>query len=169
MPRYGTNRCEFSVQNIPSISKSIPSIAISKGCFCLNTPRMCQNLPASLPEKPGSRAFTAVSFNTLPNGAHTHPACRISQPFRSRKGKAHPERPARINHIAPAVWKIHFPNKKMPPSFGQFKTSPYLCTRKQEVHPSRRKGAIAQLVEQRTENPCVPGSIPGGTTLKKSN
>ena len=29
-------------------------------------------------------------------------------------------------------------------------------------------GAIAQLVEQRTENPCVPGSIPGGTT-KPSN
>ena len=27
-------------------------------------------------------------------------------------------------------------------------------------------GAIAQLVEQRTENPCVPGSIPGGTTEK---
>ena len=33
----------------------------------------------------------------------------------------------------------------------------YLCNAKQ-------KGAIAQLVEQRTENPCVPGSIPGGTT-----
>ena len=32
----------------------------------------------------------------------------------------------------------------------------------------RRKGALAQLVEQRTENPCVPGSIPGGTTLKKA-
>ena len=28
-------------------------------------------------------------------------------------------------------------------------------------------GAIAQLVEQRTENPCVPGSIPGGTTKNK--
>ena len=28
-------------------------------------------------------------------------------------------------------------------------------------------GVIAQLVEQRTENPCVPGSIPGGTTEKK--
>ena len=27
-------------------------------------------------------------------------------------------------------------------------------------------GAIAQLVEQRTENPCVPGSNPGSTTLK---
>ena len=30
----------------------------------------------------------------------------------------------------------------------------------------KTKGAIAQLVEQRTENPCVPGSIPGGTTKK---
>ena len=28
----------------------------------------------------------------------------------------------------------------------------------------KNDGAIAQLVEQRTENPCVPGSIPGGTT-----
>ena len=28
-------------------------------------------------------------------------------------------------------------------------------------------GVIAQLVEQRTENPCVPGSIPGGTTKKR--
>ena len=39
------------------------------------------------------------------------------------------------------------------------------------MHPlsSRKKGAIAQLVEQRTENPCVPGSIPGGTTCKNAN
>ena len=28
------------------------------------------------------------------------------------------------------------------------------------------EGALAQLVEQWTENPCVPGSIPGGTTYK---
>ena len=28
-------------------------------------------------------------------------------------------------------------------------------------------GAIAQLVEQRTENPCVPSSILGGTTHKR--
>ena len=27
------------------------------------------------------------------------------------------------------------------------------------------KGTLAQMVEQWTENPCVPGSIPGGTTL----
>ena len=32
----------------------------------------------------------------------------------------------------------------------------------------QNNGVIAQLVEQRTENPCVPGSIPGGTTFKKS-
>gem|GEM_PF-2707865 len=30
------------------------------------------------------------------------------------------------------------------------------------------KGTVAQLVEQRTENPCVGGSIPPGPTLKKS-
>ena len=41
--------------------------------------------------------------------------------------------------------------------FCSFIKTCYLCTRK-------TKGAIAQLVEQRTENPCVPGSIPGGTT-----
>ncbi len=33
------------------------------------------------------------------------------------------------------------------------------------LHPqNERHGALAQLVEHRTENPCVPGSIPGGTT-----
>ena len=32
------------------------------------------------------------------------------------------------------------------------------------LNESRHNGALAQLVEQWTENPCVPGSIPGGTT-----
>ena len=45
--------------------------------------------------------------------------------------------------------------------FAYQKTMPYICTRKHD-------GAIAQLVEQRTENPCVPGSIPGGTTFEIS-
>ena len=31
------------------------------------------------------------------------------------------------------------------------------------------KGTLAQMVEQWTENPCVPGSIPGGTTFKNPN
>ena len=29
------------------------------------------------------------------------------------------------------------------------------------------RGALAQVVEQWTENPCVPGSTPGGTTFKR--
>lgn len=33
---------------------------------------------------------------------------------------------------------------------------------------SNSGGTIAQLVEQRTENPCVAGSNPAGTTLKPS-
>ena len=33
-----------------------------------------------------------------------------------------------------------------------------------ESRTHRILAKIAQLVEQRTENPCVPGSIPGGTT-----
>jgi hypothetical protein len=42
------------------------------------------------------------------------------------------------------------------------------CTNKKLVRFARdlKKGAIAQLVEQRTENPCVRGSIPRGTTSK---
>ena len=36
------------------------------------------------------------------------------------------------------------------------------------LHPLWR-GTLAQLVEQWTENPCVPGSIPGGTTKLSRN
>ena len=43
--------------------------------------------------------------------------------------------------------------------FCKFQKKYYFCTRKNET-----TGTLAQLVEQRTENPCVPGSIPGGTT-----
>ena len=32
------------------------------------------------------------------------------------------------------------------------------------AHRSFSEGAVAQLVEQRTENPCVAGSIPAHTT-----
>ena len=33
--------------------------------------------------------------------------------------------------------------------------------------PDKRFGAVAQSVEQRTENPCVGGSIPPHTTSTK--
>ena len=52
--------------------------------------------------------------------------------------------------------------KKSAEIFGHIKKKQYLCTRFEKIN-----GAIAQLVEQRTENPCVPGSIPGGTTEKR--
>ena len=42
------------------------------------------------------------------------------------------------------------------------------CTPIFALAKSNNDGAIAQLVEQRTENPCVPGSIPGGTTQETS-
>ena len=32
---------------------------------------------------------------------------------------------------------------------------------------SQQRGTIAQSVEQRTENPCVAGSNPAGTTAKR--
>ena len=51
--------------------------------------------------------------------------------------------------------------------FARVKKTPYICTRFKTR--SIYDGAIAQLVEQRTENPCVPGSIPGGTTKETAN
>ena len=44
------------------------------------------------------------------------------------------------------------------------KVSLPLQPQKRYYRTEQARGAIAQLVEQRTENPCVPGSIPGGTT-----
>ena len=35
------------------------------------------------------------------------------------------------------------------------------------LQPQNKEGALAQVVEHRTENPCVPGSSPGGTTKSK--
>jgi hypothetical protein len=40
---------------------------------------------------------------------------------------------------------------------------------KQFVWMDKSDGAVAQLVEQRTENPCVPGSSPGGATRKEKS
>ena len=40
----------------------------------------------------------------------------------------------------------------------------YLHPQSASSNAQNCKGTLAQLVEQWTENPCVPGSIPGGTT-----
>ena len=52
---------------------------------------------------------------------------------------------------------IHKYREKKRKYFCLFRIMLYLCS-------ANDNGAIAQMVEQRTENPCVPGSIPGGTT-----
>ncbi len=40
-------------------------------------------------------------------------------------------------------------------------STPYICNPEGEIST---EGAVAQSVEQRTENPCVAGSIPAHTT-----
>ena len=37
------------------------------------------------------------------------------------------------------------------------------------LQPQIQRGAVAQLVEQRTENPCVTGSTPVSATQKKDH
>ena len=62
--------------------------------------------------------------------------------------------------VATKILKIMFIHKyreKKRKYFCLFRIMLYLCS-------ANDNGAIAQMVEQRTENPCVPGSIPGGTT-----
>ena len=56
---------------------------------------------------------------------------------------------------------IHKYREKKRKYFCLFRIMLYLCS-------ANDNGAIAQMVEQRTENPCVPGSIPGGTTKNHS-
>ena len=46
---------------------------------------------------------------------------------------------------------------------------PFWAEAASPVNRETAPGAIAQLVEQRTENPCVPSSILGGTTKKRLN
>ena len=59
--------------------------------------------------------------------------------------------------------------QRIQPSFFNFSSSPLAESKKRRIFaPAKPKGTIAQLVEQRTENPCVPGSIPGGTTQEST-
>ena len=62
------------------------------------------------------------------------------------------------------VWLFEGRNVvKIQENFCKIEKFAYLCIRIPE-NRCTQKGAIAQLVEQRTENPCVTGSIPVGTT-----
>ena len=50
-----------------------------------------------------------------------------------------------------------------------FRVNLLLGNKKDFIFADLMQGTLAQLVEQRTENPCVPGSIPGGTTQTPVN
>jgi hypothetical protein len=59
------------------------------------------------------------------------------------------------------TWEFESPLRHQPkPKFSR------LYLEKSPQRLSRKKGQIAQLVEQRTENPCVGGSIPPLATNK---
>ena len=60
--------------------------------------------------------------------------------------------PATPHHLRRATFRLAF--EAAEPKV------PYIC--------APLSGTIAQLVEQRIENPCVPGSNPGGTTTKEA-
>ncbi len=67
----------------------------------------------------------------------------------------------KINLLFLRYFDLHyFFLKKNIKKFGQLKKSLYLCIALEKA----RFGAVAQSVEQRTENPCVGGSIPSHTT-----
>ena len=51
--------------------------------------------------------------------------------------------------------------------FAQYYNNLYFCTTLNNKVNHNNNGSLAQLVEQWIENPCVPGSIPGGTTRNK--
>ena len=73
-------------------------------------------------------------------------------PVESRVECRKPQLAKKITNSSPKILSI----QKLPLPLQRKKQIACLS---QQLH-----GAIAQLVEQRTENPCVPGSIPGGTT-----
>ena len=62
-----------------------------------------------------------------------------------------------------SLTNTHFP--RLPLCF--YKKSFCRFEKLSKFAPLKTEGAIAQLVEHRTENPGVPGSIPGGTTFWK--
>ena len=53
--------------------------------------------------------------------------------------------------------------------FGKYKIGSIFAPAMNRLYYLKSQGTLAQMVEQWTENPCVPGSIPGGTTLKIRN
>ena len=126
-----------------------------------------QKRPAKLPNNAKRRTPTAVRFNALPYNAQPQPL----QPAHSAPRHKAPNYPAAPPHkptqAPPPHGFLPAQIKKSPPRLVNSKYPLIFAPENKRERPHNKKGAIAQLVEQRTENPCVPGSIPGGTTFTK--
>ena len=69
------------------------------------------------------------------------------------------------NFISIKIKTLNISTKIFKAKVLEFEKGRYICIAS-SVTDLQKKGAIAQLVEQRTENPCVAGSNPAGTTKK---
>ena len=123
-------------------------------------------------ETPRKAPQTTLKGGRPPPSALTH--CHIAhtpqplQPAHSAPRHKAPNYPAAPPHkptqAPPPHGFLPAQIKKYPPRLVNSKYPLIFAPENKRERPHNKKGAIAQLVEQRTENPCVPGSIPGGTT-----
>ena len=123
-------------------------------------------------ETPRKAPQTTLKGGRPPPSALTH--CHIAhtpqplQPAHSAPRHKAPNYPAAPPHkptqAPPPHGFLPAQIKKSPPRLVNSKYPLIFAPENKRERPHNKKGAIAQLVEQRTENPCVPGSIPGGTT-----
>jgi hypothetical protein len=71
------------------------------------------------------------------------------------------------------MWKYYKKANNFKNCFHNFKHCPYICSPINWFFAKKasllKDGAVAQLVEQWTENPCVAGSNPAHTTKKTKN
>ena len=91
------------------------------------------------------------TFKTTQNPPKNHPESTQRPPKSAKK----------LEKTQKNAFFVKFFSKKFG---GKEKMSTFAIPNENNTFEKQKSGAIAQLVEQRTENPCVPGSIPGGTT-----
>ena len=76
---------------------------------------------------------------------------------------------SRCHFIANTVSRLPSTSEQFSKKVFLNKKRRYICSPQNNHKRLNRGGTIAQLVEQRTENPCVAGSNPAGTTKFESS
>ena len=128
-----------------------------------------------------SFSLSEPKYNTIANnriGYKKSPTVNKVELFESERGDSN-ARPLRPERSALPTALLSDCGCKGTPFFDinkPFKEKYYIKKRTFPLHirkiylplqPQNKKGALAQVVEHRTENPCVLGSTPRGTTPKK--